>query len=88
MECAFLKIGNHEPCHSKTTKNSKYCKLHNYLMKNSKVKPCLKCSKGTCAKYQVCVPCGAERERLRHRYHEVAKPYNEEVKRLMQIESV
>ena len=63
MECAFLKVGNHKPCESKPTKNSKYCKLHNYLMKTSKVLPCIHYGKGTYSKYQVCVQCGVHKIR-------------------------
>ena len=37
MECAFLKVANHKACQAKPTKRSIYCKLHNYLMKKSKV---------------------------------------------------
>ena len=43
MECAFLRVGDNEPCHSKPTKKSIYCKMHNFLIKTSKVKPCLQC---------------------------------------------
>ena len=68
MECAFLKVANHKPCQSKPTKTSKYCKLHNYLMKKSKVVPCINCGRGTYAKYRVCVDCGASKIRLKHRY--------------------
>ena len=88
MECAFLKVGNHELCHSRSTKNSKYCKLHNYLMKKSKVKPCIKCGNGTYAKYQTCVPCGAHKVRLLHRYYEVVKPFVEECRRLGRIDII
>ena len=73
MECAFLKVANHKPCQSKPTKRSKYCKLHNYLMKKSKVIPCINCGRGTYAKYRVCVDCGASKIRLRHRYIYVVK---------------
>ena len=86
MECTFLKVGAQMPCTLKSTKNSKYCKMHNFLNKNSKVKPCLICGKGTYAKYQVCVSCGAQRIRLNHRYHEVYKPFVNECKRLRNIE--
>ena len=68
MACAFLKVGIHKPCQFKPTKNSKYCKLHNYLIKPSKVLPCNNCGKGTYTKYRVCVNCGASKIRLRHRY--------------------
>ena len=40
MECAFMKVGNHKPCQLKPTRNSNYCKVHNYLKKESKVLPC------------------------------------------------
>jgi len=86
MECAFMKVGNHESCHSKPTTNSKYCKLHNYLMKKSKVKPCTNCGNGTYAKYQICVPCGAHKVRLLHRYYEVVKPFESECRRLRNID--
>ena len=36
MECAFLRVGDNEPCHLQPTKNSKYCALHNFLIKNVK----------------------------------------------------
>ena len=86
MECEFLKVGDHEPCHSKSTRNSPYCKLHNYLMKTSKVKSCIVCGKGTYAKYQVCVGCGAHKIRLKHRYAEVVKPFIVETQRLRNIQ--
>lgn len=68
MDCAFLKVGNHKPCRSKHTKGSDYCKLHNYLIQKSKVVPCIRCGRGTYAKYKVCVDCGASKIRLRHYY--------------------
>ena len=68
MECAFIKVANHKPCQLKPTRNSNYCKVHNYLMKKSKVLPCKKCGKGTYAKYQICAKCGAHKIRLQHRY--------------------
>ena len=86
MECTYLKVGARKPCTLKPTTNSKYCKMHNFLIKNSQVKPCLVCGKGTYAKYQVCVPCGAQRIRLYHRYHEVCKPFVNECRRLRNIE--
>ena len=82
MECTFTKVGNHESCHSKTTKKSTYCRLHNYLIKTSQVKPCIQCGKGTYAKYQICVACGAHKIRLKHRYYEIQKPYKQEATRL------
>lgn len=41
MHCAFQKVGNHNPCQLKPTNYSKYCKMHIYLMKKSKVSPAL-----------------------------------------------
>ena len=38
MECGFLRVGDNEPCHLQPTKNSKYCALHNFLIKKSQVK--------------------------------------------------
>ena len=81
MECAFLKIGDHKPCQLAPTKRSIYCGLHNYLMKTSKVVPCITCGKGTSAKYRVCMSCGGEKVRLRHRYI-----YLVECQRLRRIE--
>ena len=52
MECAFMKVGNNEPCRAKPTKNSKYCAMHNFLIKNSKVKACIRCGKGTSSNYK------------------------------------
>ena len=85
MNCQFLKVGSHKHCESKPKKNSKYCTLHTYLMKTSKVKPCLNCGKGTSAKYQICVPCGAHKIRLKHQYYEIEKPLREEFARLSRI---
>lgn len=88
MKCAFLRVGNNEPCHSKPTKKSVYCRMHNFLIKASKVKPCLRCGLGTCSKLQMCNKCGANNIRMNQRYHEVIKPFNSECHRLRQIEII
>ena len=87
MECAFLRVGDNEPCHLQPTKNSKYCALHTFLIKKSQVKPCLRCGKGTWSKLQICNPCGANKIRVNKRYHTVIKPYNAECHRLEKIVS-
>jgi hypothetical protein len=83
--CKFLKMDNNKPCPFKLTKKSDYCKLHNYLLKTNKVRPCLECGLGTSAKYQICMCCGGAKIRETHRYHEIIKPWNEEVIRLGKI---
>ena len=87
MECGFLRVGDNEPCHLQPTKNSKYCALHNFLIKNSQVKPCLRCGKGTWSKLQICNPCGANKIRVNKRYHTVIKRCNAECHRLGKIVS-
>jgi hypothetical protein len=86
-KCSFLKINASEPhCKNKPTKNSDYCALHNYVMKNRKVRiPCLGCGKGTVAKYHMCMSCGANKIRLRHRYLDIDQLYKLECYRLRQI---
>ena len=63
---ALLKVGYHTPCQSTPTKRSKYCALHNRLVKNSKVVPCINCGRGTYAKYRVCTDYGAENVWMKH----------------------
>ena len=87
MECAFLRGGDNEPCHLQPIKNSKYCALHNFLIKKSPVKPCLRCGKGTWSKLPICNPCGANKVRVNKKYHTVIKPYNAECHRLGKIVS-
>ena len=53
-------------------KNSYYRAMHIFLIKYSKVKPCLKCGKRS--KLQICNPCGANKVRVNDRYHTVIKP--------------
>ena len=36
MECGFLRVGDNEPCHLQPTKKSKYCALHNFVIKKVK----------------------------------------------------
>lgn len=74
-------VGDHKPCQLKPTRNSKYCRLHNYLIKTSKVVLCIKCGKGTYAKYKACAKCGAYQIRLKYRYI-----YEGECCRLRQID--
>ena len=83
--CKFLKIGLHNPCENKPTKDSNYCSLHKYRFKKSHALPCLKCKKGTSAKYQVCVGCGAHSIRKKHEYWRL-KSYNAECLRFRRIE--
>ena len=85
MECAFLNVGDNEPCHAKPTKNAKYCAMHNFLIKSSKVKACLRCGKRTSSKLQFCDSCGANKIRVLHRYHTVIKPFKNESRRLRNI---
>ena len=54
--------------------------------KNSKVKPCSRCGKGTYSKLQICNPCGANKIRVMQRYHTVIKPFKNECIRLRNIE--
>ena len=76
MECAFLGLGDNEPCHSRPTKNPNYCAIHNFVKKHSKVKLCLRCGKGTWSKLQICNLCGADKLRVNERYHTMIKPTN------------
>ena len=85
MECKFLKIGDHSTCKNKTTKNSDYCAPHNYLIKKSKARPCLKCNKGTSTKHQICIKCGGASVRVLRRYYEIDREYRLESYRLRQI---
>lgn len=85
MECAFLRLGDNEPCHSRPTKKSNYCAMHNFLIKHSKVKPCLRCGKGTWSKLQICNLCGANKIRVNERYQTVIKPLHTECRRLRKI---
>ena len=78
MECLILRVGSDEPCYKTPTKNSKYCTMHNFLMKNSNEKPCLRCGKRTHSKLQICNACGA----YKIRYHTVKY----ECQRLRQID--
>ena len=80
MECAFLKVGSDDPCHKKPVKNSQYCVIHKFLMKNSNVKPCKCCGKRTYSKLQICERCGANVIRVRRRSY-----FNSECKRLRRI---
>ena len=84
MECTFLRLGDNEPCRG-PQKNSNYCAIHNFLIKHSKVKPCLRCGKGTWPKLQICNPCAANKIRVNERYHTVIKPFNAECHRLRNI---
>ena len=84
MECAFLRAGNNELF--EPTKKSVYCSMHNFLIKNSQVKPCLRCGKGTCSKLQICNRCGASNIRQKQGYHSVAKQYNNECRKLRSID--
>ena len=86
MECAFLQVGNNEPCHLKPIKKSIYCTMHNFLIKNSQVKPCLRCGKGTWYKLQICNKCGASNIRQKQKHHNVVKQYNNECRRVRSIE--
>jgi hypothetical protein len=47
---------------------------------------CLKCSKGTTAKYQICVTCCGQNVREKHRYKDVIKPLRQEIARLNKIQ--
>jgi hypothetical protein len=78
--CTFLRIGDNEPCHRNHTKNSKYCKYHNYLIKTSKTKPCTRCGRGTKAKYQICIRCGSQ-----DYYNKTIKTYKSECNRFRKI---
>ena len=42
-------------------------------MKKSKVVPCINCNRGAYAKYRVCVDCGAEKVRVKHRFIFIAE---------------
>ena len=72
MLCEFLMVGD-KHCKLKATKNSNYCKIHNYNAKKSKVYKCKLCNKGTFAKYQVCSKCDAHKIRLKKRYEYIAE---------------
>ena len=80
-ESALLRVVSFE-----TNKNLIYCSMHNFLIKNSQVKPCLRCGKGTCSKLQICNKCGADNIRQKQRYHNVVKQLNNECRRLRNIE--
>lgn len=77
--CKMLKVGSHPPCKHPPTKYSEYCRAHAFRMKNniSKLKPCIICSKGTYAKYQVCNPCGVPKLD--------ARPYDKEARIMRKI---
>ena len=45
MECTFLKVGAHKHCTLKSTKNSKYCKMHNFFIKIVKLNLALSAAK-------------------------------------------
>ena len=85
MDCEFLKVGSNDPCHKQAVKNSKYCAMHKFLMKNGNVKSCLRCGKRTCSKLQICNKCGANKIRVLQRYHNVVKPFYIECRRLRNI---
>ena len=65
------------------TKKLNYCAIHNFLISRSKVKPCLRCSKGTWSKLQICTPCVSNEIGVNKRYHTVIKPFNTECRRLV-----
>ena len=69
MNCQFLRIGSHEPCNRKPTKHSNYCYIHNYLIKKSNAKPCIKCTKGTTARDQICCACDNIKANVLERYY-------------------
>ena len=56
-----------------------------FFIKYSKVKPCLKCGKGTWSKLQICNTCGGNKIRVNERYHTKIKPFNSESHRLRNI---
>ena len=86
--CAMIPLGSNKPCKNKPVKNSTYCKGHKYILKHnkSKVVRCLKCNKGTTAKYQICDKCDGKNVREKHRWFDKIKPFKEEIKRLNRIE--
>ena len=85
MECAFLKVGSDDPCHKKPVKDSQYCAMHKFLMKNSNVKACLRCGKRTYSKVQICNRCDGNKLSIRLRYCNVIRPFRSECKRLRNI---
>lgn len=85
--CAFLKVGDNKPCRLKPTKKSQYCRIHNFLIKTSQVKPCLGCGKGTCSKFQICNKCGAISLRAKIRYQRM-KGEADEYQILSQVKAV
>ena len=69
MECAFLKVGSDDPCHKKPVKNSQFCRIHIFLMKNSNTKPCKLFGKRTYSKLQICERCGVDVIRVKRRWY-------------------
>ena len=86
MDCIFQGIGSVNPCKKKPVKNSQYCAMHKFLMKNNNVKLCLCCNKRTYSKLQVCTKCNSNKIRNIQRYYNVVRPFRAECKRLRNIE--
>ena len=85
MECAFQKVCSDDLCHKKPVKNSQYCAMHKFLMKNDNVKACLLCGKRTYSKIQICNRCDGNNLRAKFVYYNVVKPFRSECKRLRNI---
>ncbi len=86
--CCFIKIGKYGHCSERATKESDYCKQHNYILKNNRsiVKPCIKCGLGTKAIWLVCCACGGNLYRMNKLYAEKIRPYALEASRMRRIE--
>lgn len=84
--CKFMRLDGVASCSKKPVKNSIYCSIHKFRKDKRMSKLCLCCGNWTRSTLQVCRSCGVARIRARRRYHAVVKPFNDENKRLRNIE--